>query len=108
MKFTITKWNIEELNGYKPKTTFWEDFCIAEAFGKDAIIDTFNRAFKEWKDNEVYGTELSLVTNHKIHYFYKRDHDTAMVYNDLWEKINDYCNSHYEGEKAEYYFQWTD
>ena len=31
------------------KTTFWEDFSIAERFGLSAIQDTFNRAFKEWK-----------------------------------------------------------
>ena len=38
-------------NGYESKTTFWEDFTIADYFGKDAIQDTYNRAFKEWKSN---------------------------------------------------------
>ena len=41
----MIKWNVEELCGYKPITTFWDDFTIAEAFGIDAIRDTFNRAF---------------------------------------------------------------
>ena len=36
-------------NGTEVKTTFWEDFSIAERFGLSAIQDTFNRAFKEWK-----------------------------------------------------------
>ena len=36
-------------NGNEVKTTFWEDFSIAERFGLSAIRDTFNRAFKEWK-----------------------------------------------------------
>ena len=36
-------------NGNEVKTTFWEDFSIAERFGISAIQDTFNRAFKEWK-----------------------------------------------------------
>ena len=36
-------------NGNEVKTTFWEDFSIAERFGLSAIQDTFNRAFKEWK-----------------------------------------------------------
>ena len=36
-------------NGNEVKTTFWEDFSIAERFGVSAIQDTFNRAFKEWK-----------------------------------------------------------
>ena len=36
-------------NGNEVKTTFWEDFSIAERFGLSAIQDTFNRSFKEWK-----------------------------------------------------------
>ena len=36
-------------NGNEVKTTFWEDFSIAERFGLSAIQDTFNRAFKELK-----------------------------------------------------------
>ena len=36
-------------NGNEVKTTFWEDFSIAERFGLSAIQDTFNRAVKEWK-----------------------------------------------------------
>ena len=36
-------------NGNEVKTTFWEDFSIAERFGLSAIQDPFNRAFKEWK-----------------------------------------------------------
>lgn len=36
-------------NGNEVKTTFWEDFSIAERFGLSAIQDTFKRAFKEWK-----------------------------------------------------------
>ena len=33
------------------KTTFWEDFSLAERFGLSAIQYTFNRAFKEWKED---------------------------------------------------------
>ena len=38
-------------NGYELQTTFWNDFSIADRFGLSAIQDTFNRAFKEWKEN---------------------------------------------------------
>lgn len=38
-------------NGYVLKNTFWDDFCVADVFGESAIQDTFNRAFKEWKNN---------------------------------------------------------
>ena len=39
---------MEEI-GYKPITTFWDDFSIADRFGISAIKDTYKRAFEEWK-----------------------------------------------------------
>ena len=59
-------------NGYTVQTTFWEDFTIADLFGLSAIRDTYNRAFKEWKDNCKFLTELVLVLNHKIWQHYER------------------------------------
>lgn len=47
----IPKWDIEEETGYKPFTTFWQDFSIADTYGLQAIQNTFNRAFDAWKDN---------------------------------------------------------
>lgn len=45
-------------NGYELQTTFWSDFSIADRFGLSAIRDTFNRAFREWKEDYEYLTEL--------------------------------------------------
>ena len=58
--------------GYTPKTTFWEDFSIADKFGLAAVKDTYNRAFDAWKSDHIYLTELVLVLNWKIgqHYYY--------------------------------------
>ena len=52
-------------NGKEFQTTFWEDFTIADAFGDDAIKDTYKRTKEEWNDDRIYGTELSMVLNHK-------------------------------------------
>ena len=60
-------------NGNEVKTTFWEDFSIAERFGLSAIQDTFNRAFKEWKEDYEFLTELVLVLNHKIWQYHEKD-----------------------------------
>ena len=38
--------------GYEEKTTFWDDFSIADAFGMVAIKDTYRRAFNEWKSKK--------------------------------------------------------
>lgn len=40
----IKTWNIEAMTGYKPRTTFYEDFSIADHFGGSAIRDTYCRA----------------------------------------------------------------
>ena len=47
-------------NGYELQTTFWEDFSIADRFGLAAVLDTFNRAFREWKGDYKFLTELTL------------------------------------------------
>lgn len=62
----LPRWNIEEMCGYKPITTFWDDFSIADNFGIDAVCDTYNRAFQEWKTDYKYLTELVMVLNWKI------------------------------------------
>ena len=94
--------------GYEVKTTFWEDFSIADRFGISAIKDTYKRAFEEWKDNTEYITELVLVLNHKIWDWDGKDEDKAYIYNDLWLKADQWCRENLKGEDAEYYYRVTD
>lgn len=113
------KWNVEEL-GYTSKTTFWMDFNIAEHFGCPAILDTFRRAFDEWKTNVVYVTELTMVLNHKIWYWYDRmmqENDPELkaylnsvveLYDGVWREADDWCCENLNGKDAEYYFHTTD
>jgi len=54
-----------KLLDYERQTTFWEGFSIAERFGAEAIRDTYKRARAEWINDKVYGTELSMVLDHK-------------------------------------------
>ena len=61
---------------YECQTTFWEDFSIADRFGVEAIRDTYKRARAEWKKDKVYGTELSMVLNHKCWYWYGKQNET--------------------------------
>ena len=56
--------SVQLANGYSFVSTFGDDFAIANHFGKDAIRDTFNRAFEEWKTNHAYPYALS---NESIH-----------------------------------------
>lgn len=104
----MTKWNIEEETGYKPQTTFWDDFSISDQFGESAIRDTYKRAFKEWKSNHIYLTELAMVLNHKIWQHYETNEPIARVYNELWEKTDSYACENLKGKEMEYFYNVTD
>ena len=39
IRISLPVWNIEQITGYKPITTFWQDFSIADKFGLDAVKD---------------------------------------------------------------------
>lgn len=91
------------------KTTFWSDFTIADAFGRAAIEDTFNRAFKEWKDNYVYLTELAIVTNWKCwHHYHDKRMDLSKVYSDMYYQCREYALNNLKGEELNYYWKNTD
>lgn len=104
----VPVWNIESETGYKPRTTFWQDFSIADAFGGDAITDTFHRAFNEWKDNCVYITELVMVLNHKIAQWYEKNMELAKLYDKYYHAAACYAEDNLKGAKLQYYYRVTD
>lgn len=108
MIMIVENWTIEELTGYVPKTTFYTDFSIADKFGVDAIKDTYNRAFNEWKTNTKFVTELVMVLNWKIWRWHEHNNEYAQLYNELWEKTDKWCLNHLKGQDLTYYVQTTD
>ena len=110
MKITISVpvWNVESELGYKPITTFWNDFSIADAFGNSAVADTFKRAFNEWKGDYKYLTELVMVLNHKIWQWYKKNNALAQLYNQVWKIADSYAVNNLKGEELEYFYRTTD
>lgn len=105
----IADWNIEELTGYKPKTTFYTDFSIADKFGVDAIKDTYKRAFTDWKDNTVYVTELVMVLNWKAwEHSAKHNKKYTMLYTDLYYIVHKWCIDNLKGKDRQYYFETID
>lgn len=102
-------WNVEAMTGYKPQTSFWQDFSIADSFGTSAIRDTFNRAFAEWKDNYIYLTELVMVLNHKLWQHYESGTESfAKLYDELWRTASAYACENLTGDELSYYFRVTD
>ena len=100
---------LQEATGYEPFTTFYTDFCIADAFGKNAIQDTYNRAFAEWKDDYKYLTELVMILNRKIWYHYQHwDRSLANLYDKLWNELHVYACEHLKWDELSYYIRTTD
>ena len=89
--------------------TFWMDFTIADAFGVNAIKDTFNRAFKEWKDDYKMLTALVITLNHKIWQHYAAENNQLpLVHDDLCKKAAQYACDTLKDEALKYFLEVTD
>lgn len=95
-------------NGYETKTTFFDDFAIANAFGADAIKDTFERSFRDWKHNLEYVTELAMVMSIYSCYFYEKNENYMIIYSDYYHKVDEWCLNHFKGKDLQYYLKVTD
>lgn len=108
----IPRWPLIDMTGYQPKTTFWEDFSIADGFGIKEVQETFDRAFEEWKDDKVYGTELAMVLNWKQFQFakdgWKAEGEMCNLYIKLWKQMDAYVMKNWKGEDLSYYLRETD
>lgn len=97
------------INGYETKTTFWEDFSIADVFGIKAVKDTYHRAFKEWKSDHIYLTELVMVLNWKCWQHYEKGNSAlSSLYSDLFYEARDYALNNLTGEEFDYFYRTTD
>lgn len=106
--YVVKDWNIEELSGYHPLTTFYTDFSIADHYGVASIIDTYNRVMEAWKSDYKWLTELVMVLNWKIWEHYKTNREYAKVYDELWKKADEYALDNLKDDELSYFFEITD
>ena len=101
-----------QMSGYEPKTTFWDNFMIAEKIGSDAIRDTYNQIMAAWKNNYIYLTELVMVLNWNIWYWdgagTKQSEEFAILYNELWKKADEYALANLTGNELQYFLRTVD
>ena len=101
-------WNIEAITGYKPFTTFYEDFSIADMFGASAVKDTYKRAFREWRSDHKYLTELIMVLNWKIFEHYETNDGLEQLYDTLFREADEWACENLKGDELTYYIETTD
>lgn len=100
---------VEEEIGYRPFTSFFEDFSIADILGEEAILDTYRRCLKEWKHNVYFITELVMVLGWKSAQHYKEGNDRYCgIYCELFYKADRFALNTFEGEALDYYISTTD
>lgn len=107
--FEIETFDSEGEFGYKQITTFYQDFSIAEKIsGGKGVIDTYCRAFQEWKENYKYLTELVMVLNWKCWRWYEHNETLCRLYEDLFYKAKNYAYENLKGEELSYFINTTD
>lgn len=112
----LPKWPIEEMTGYKPCTTFWQDFSIADVFvlnGQEpnAVLDTHQRSWSHVKEKSlgIEGlTEYIMVLNWKIHQHHPNNMTLANIYNELWREADAWAMENLTGNDLDYYLETTD
>lgn len=109
-------WPIEEMTGYKPCTTFWQDFSIADVFvlngtEPNAVRDTHNRSWKMVREKGlgIEGlTEYIMVLNWKIHQHYHDHIELARLYDELWKETDGWAMKNLKDEDLDYFLETTD
>ncbi len=109
MFLKIKDWNIEQSTGYKPITTFYTDFSIAEMFGVEGIKDTYKRGLQ---DAICMGykalTEFVMALNWKIWEHHQTNIVFEELYDTLWKKADKYALDNLKGEELAYFYRTTD
>jgi len=95
-------------NGYECKTTFIDDFAIAVKFGIDGVKDTYKRAFREWKDNHVFLTELVIALNLWLWKTWRMGNvELSKMFDTLWREADAYAIKHLKGDELTYFYDAT-
>ena len=94
--------------GKERKTTFFSDLSIAECFGENRVIETYDTVMLEWKNDIDYMCEWVIALNQKIWQHYESNPNLGKVYDNLWRKADEFCCEHFKGEELTKYYEYTD
>lgn len=120
----IPEWGIQNLNGYKPITNYWQFSFLADMeymTNANAIKEFYAQALNHAKADYMKLTELVLVLNHKIWFYHALTEESTVrndmkvhffelshIYDKLWRRADKYAYDNLKGEELTYFYQTTD
>lgn len=101
---------------YERKTTFTSDLSIGEwCGGRGGVLDTVQRAAKEWKDSIEYFAELVMALQAKSwEMHYRKNYGWSEFYSKLYYAVKDLYFDWYDEENKQheeamqYYYDYVD
>lgn len=106
----FASYRTEEFGGLS--TTFTGDFDVAERFGAQAVQDTFERAYKEWKYDIRYLANLAMAANRKAWESHEKgDEGLTAIYSDAYHQCvyRAYAEeARFSAAEKKYFFEITD
>ena len=104
----MSKWNIEEICGYKPVTKIYDELGKAEKYGMGCVIEIYASAMKRYRQDHIYLTELAMALNWKA-FEHKADNlNLSDLYFDLFGAVDKYAKNNLKGDELRYYCRTTD
>lgn len=95
---------------YRSITNYFDLYSIADNESAAAVRALFKTNFEEAKQDYKLLTELVMVLNHKLWYWYEMNPKSPMVstYDKLFNKANEYALTHLNNEEIRYFSSVTD
>jgi len=95
---------------YRSITNYFDLYSIADNKNAASVRALFKTNFEEAKQDYVLLTELVMVLNHKLWYWYEKNPESPMVstYDKLYNKANEYALTHLNDEEIRYFSSITD
>ena len=101
---------LENFTDYRSQTNLWDEYSIADKKSLKDLKALFDTTFAKAKQDYKYLTELVMVLNHRMWYWYELNPDSAIVsaYTKYYEKAHNWALTHLNPEEIRYYCSVTD
>ena len=101
---------LAKFTSWRPKTSAWQSFSIAEQISEREVNDTYKRLFNQMKDDYQLLTELVMVLNHKMfqHSEIPGHRRLCELYGNLFESADGYAMKTLKDDQLSYFLSIID